>query len=67
LAEQGIQGLSRARAEGKKLGRPRIGIGLEQRVRELRSAGKGIKAVAKELSVGGGTVQRIDRATCQAA
>jgi len=36
-------------------------------VRELRSAGKGIKAVAKELSVGGGTVQRIDRATCQAA
>jgi hypothetical protein len=31
------------------------------------SAGKGIKAVAKELSVGGGTVQRIDRATRQAA
>jgi transposase len=35
-------------------------------VRELRGAGKGVKAVAKELGVGVGTVQRIDRATRQA-
>jgi DNA invertase Pin-like site-specific DNA recombinase len=67
IRERVNAGLSRARAEGKKLGRPRIGADLEQRVRELRSAGKGIKAVAKELSVGVGTVQRIDRATRQAA
>jgi len=36
-------------------------------VRELRGAGKGIKPVAKELGVGVGTVQRIDRAIRQAA
>src|SRR5689334_22182115 len=56
-----------ARAEGKKLGRPRVGTDLERRVRELRGAGKGVKAVAKDLGVGVGTVQRIDRAARQAA
>src|SRR3954454_5061801 len=60
-------GLARARAEGRRLGRPRVGADLERRVRELRGAGKGIKTVAKELGVGAGTVQRIDRAVRQAA
>jgi DNA invertase Pin-like site-specific DNA recombinase len=52
-------GLARARAQGTRLGRPRVGAGVERRVRELRAAGKGIKAVARELGVGVGTVQRI--------
>ena len=52
-------GLARARAQGTRLGRPRVGAGVERRVRELRATGKGIKAVARELGVGVGTVQRI--------
>jgi DNA invertase Pin-like site-specific DNA recombinase len=67
IRERVNAGLARARAEGKRLGRPRVGADLERRVRELRGAGKGIKAVAKELGVGVGTVQRIDRMTSPAA
>ena len=65
IRERVNAGLARARAEGKRLGRPRVGADLERRVRELRGAGKGTKTVAKELGVGVGTVQRIDRATHQ--
>ena len=67
IRERVNAGLSRARAEGKKLGRPRVGADLEGRVRELRSAGKGVKAVARELGVGVGTVQRIDKEGQRAA
>src|SRR4051795_1654054 len=67
IRERVNAGLARARAEGKKLGRPRIGAELERRVCELRAAGKGVKTVARELGVGVGTVQRIDRAARQAA
>src|SRR4051794_8758334 len=67
IRERVNAGLARARAEGKRLGRPRVGADLERRVRELRGAGKGVKSVAKELGVGVGTVQRIDRMTRQAA
>src|SRR3954462_2483788 len=61
IRERVNAGLARARAEGKKLGRSRVGADLERRVRELRGAGRGIKTVARELGVGVGTVQRIDR------
>src|SRR3954465_2200574 len=67
IRERVNAGLTRARAQGKALGRPRVGTNVERRVRELRGAGKGIKTVAKELGVGVGTVQRIDRMTRQAA
>src|SRR3954447_20887817 len=63
IRERVNAGLSRARAEGKRLGRPRVGAELERRVRELRGAGQGIKTVARKLGVGVGTVQRIDRTT----
>src|SRR3954454_11451143 len=49
IRERVNAGLSRARAEGKRLGRPRVDADLERRARELRGAGKGIKVVAKEL------------------
>src|SRR6478752_6339548 len=61
IRERVNAGLARARAEGKRLGRPRVGANVERRVRELRGTGKGIKTIAKELGVGVGTVQRIDR------
>ena len=61
IRERVNAGLARAKTEGKQLGRPRVGAELERRVRELRAEGKGVKAVAHELEVGVGTVQRIDR------
>src|SRR4051794_31831692 len=67
LRERVNAGLCRARAEGKRLGRPRIGADLERRVRELRAAGDDLKLIARKLGVGVGTVQRIDRETREQA
>ena len=61
IVERVNAGLARARAHGVKLGRPRIAGEVERRIRELRRGGAGIKAVAKRLGVGVGTVQRVDR------
>src|ERR1700722_18002646 len=54
-------GLARAVAKGKRLGRPRIAPELEKRIRDLLRAKKGMLAIAKEVGVGSGTVQRIAR------
>jgi DNA invertase Pin-like site-specific DNA recombinase len=54
-------GLKRAKEAGKKLGRPRIPAELEKRIQGQLRAGKGMLAIAKDLGVGGGTVQRIAR------
>ena len=52
-------GLSRARAQGKKLGRPRVSLEVESKIRELRSMGRGIRKIAGQLGVGGSTVKRV--------
>jgi DNA invertase Pin-like site-specific DNA recombinase len=52
-------GLARARAQGKRLGRPTVGAGTEAKVRELRAGGMGIVKVAKTLGIGVSAVQRI--------
>jgi len=53
-------GLKRARAQGKKLGRPKVSSDVERKVeRELRRSGSGILKVAKKLGVGTSTVARI--------
>ena len=52
-------GLKRARAQGKTLGRPKVGPKVEAAVRASRETGKGIKSIARELGIGVGTVQRI--------
>jgi DNA invertase Pin-like site-specific DNA recombinase len=52
-------GLDRARAQGKKLGRPRVGTELEARVIALRRQGNGIRKIARTLGIGNCTVQRI--------
>jgi hypothetical protein len=46
---------------GKQLGRPRIDLALEKRIKGQLRAGKGILKVAAECGVGSGTVQRIKR------
>jgi DNA invertase Pin-like site-specific DNA recombinase len=54
-------GLKRAIEQGKQLGRPRISPEIEKRIQGLLRAKKGMLAIAKELGVGSGTVQRIAR------
>jgi DNA invertase Pin-like site-specific DNA recombinase len=52
-------GLARARAQGKRLGRPRVTAEGEASVRAAKATGKGIRKIAGELGIGVGTVQRI--------
>jgi DNA invertase Pin-like site-specific DNA recombinase len=55
-------GLSRARAQGKRLGRPKVPSAVERQARRDLAKGTGILRVAKALGLGTGTVQRIKRA-----
>ena len=59
IQERVRAGLARARAQGKRLGRPPVGREVEAAVRAARGAGKGIRRIATELGIGVGTVQRI--------
>jgi len=58
IQERVKAGLERARAQGKRLGRPRTPDRVEQAIRAARQQGKGIKKIATELGVGVSTVQR---------
>ena len=59
IQERVNTGLIRARAEGKRLGRPRVPAVVENKIRELRSTGKGIRRIANDLGVGVSTVMRV--------
>lgn len=60
IRERVKAGLRRAKAQGKRLGRPRsITPDIESKIRALRAKKRGIHAIAKELKVGVGTVQRV--------
>ena len=52
-------GLARAKAQGKTLGRPKVSLQVENKIRKLRSTGKGIRKIASELKVGVSTVKRV--------
>jgi DNA invertase Pin-like site-specific DNA recombinase len=55
-------GLARARAQGKRLGRPAIDAKTERGIRDALSAGQmGMLKIAAAFGVGSGTVQRIKR------
>ena len=58
LSERVQAGLSRARAQGKVLGRPRAAVRPE-RVRRLRQGGLSIRQIAAETGVSPMTVQRL--------
>lgn len=60
IQERVNAGLSRAKAQGKKLGRPTISGDMEAKVRALRAEGMGVLKVAKSLGIGVSAVQRID-------
>ncbi len=52
-------GLARARIQGKTLGRPKVSVTVENKIRKLRATGKGIRKIASELKVGVSTVMRV--------
>lgn len=52
-------GLTRARAMGTVLGRPRVGIEIEERIRALAAQGLGKVKIARELDVGVSVTQRV--------
>ena len=53
-------GLNRARANGKRFGRPKVDGEKEERIRKaLKAGGKGIRRIAREIGVGVSVVQRV--------
>ena len=59
IVERVHAGLRRAKAQGKTLGRPRVDQGTEKAIRRELAKGTGIRAVARKIGVGVGTVQRV--------
>lgn len=59
IQERVKAGLARARSQGTKLGRPTISDEMVAAIQEARKQGKGIKKIAKELTCGVGTVQKV--------
>ena len=58
IAERVKAGLRRAKENGKKLGRPRVSVDPQQ-LRELRSKGLSLRAIAKETGVSRTTVSDV--------
>ncbi len=52
-------GLARAKAEGKRLGRPTCGLQMEQKILSARRAGAAIHRIARRFDIGVSVVQRV--------
>lgn len=61
IQERVRAGLARARAQGKTLGRPRVALEVEGRIRAAKARGLGVRKIALTESVGIGTVYRVLR------
>ena len=61
IRERVMAGLQRAKAEGKRFGRPPVSKEIEERIRAARRDGKGIRATAKLIGCGVSVVQRLER------
>ena len=63
IVERVNAGIRRAKRHGTKsgnpIGRPKVGVEVERKVRSLRAQGLGIMSTARRAGVGVGTVQRI--------
>lgn len=59
--------LARAKADGTKLGRPKVAGTTEAAIKATRAEGKDIQRIAKELGVGSSVVQRVLGAVAKAA
>jgi DNA invertase Pin-like site-specific DNA recombinase len=63
IQERVRAGLARARAQGKKLGRPPVAPDIEKAIRKSLAAGNGILKTAAAVGVGSSTVQRVKAAS----
>jgi DNA invertase Pin-like site-specific DNA recombinase len=61
LRDRVMAGLDRVRQQGKRLGRPKVSIKVENAIRTHLRAGMGILKAAALVGVGSGTVQRVRR------
>ena len=61
LRSRVLAGLERVRAQGGKLGRPKVSPKVENAIRTHLSAGNGILKVAALVGCGSGTVQRVKK------
>ena len=61
IRERTLAGIARARAEGKRIGRPPVPRGTRAAVMSLRREGAGLDRIAARLGLGKGTVQKIVR------
>jgi DNA invertase Pin-like site-specific DNA recombinase len=59
IRERVNAGLARARANGVRLGRPRVPADVEAAIRDALGTGMGIRKVAAQLGVGTSTVRRV--------
>ena len=59
IIERTKAGLARARAQGKKIGRPKVPASVERAIRRARKKGTGIRRIARDLGVGVSVVQRV--------
>ena len=59
IKERVRAGLSRARAQGKTLGRPKVAAKVERAVLAAREGGTGKRKIAKQLGIGVSTVNRV--------
>lgn len=59
IRERVNAGLARARAQGKRLGRPRVPATIEAEIRARLTDSVGILKIARELGVGSSVVQRV--------
>jgi DNA invertase Pin-like site-specific DNA recombinase len=59
IQERVKAGLNRAKAQGKKLGRPKVNNRIEEAILAARAEGTGKRKIAQQLGVGVSTVNRI--------
>jgi DNA invertase Pin-like site-specific DNA recombinase len=59
IRERVNAGLSRARSEGKTLGRPKAAAKVEAKILELHASGMGKVRIGRTLGVGTSVVQRV--------
>jgi DNA invertase Pin-like site-specific DNA recombinase len=59
LIERINAGISRARAQGKHMGRPAVSEAVVEQIKALRAQGMGMLKIARTLGCGSSTVQRI--------
>jgi DNA invertase Pin-like site-specific DNA recombinase len=59
IRERVRAGLARAKANGKRFGRPPVAPAVEARIRDLRAGGMGLLKIGRSVGVGTSVVQRV--------